>query len=186
MRKKSILLVDDERPILLALGNYLKKNNFEVQTAESGELALALFRSSFFDLVITDLVMGGMNGIELLRAVKESDSEVGMLIFTGHGDMAFAIEALRSGADDFLLKPYDPEDLILRIERVLRVQDERRKIKIYEKILPICMYCHRIRDDDGVPWGTGKWLSLDEYLNRKTGVDLSHGCCPECYDKEMK
>jgi len=186
MRKKSILLVDDERPILLSLGNYLERNNFAVQTADSGEIALALFQATFFDLVITDLVMGGLNGIELLQAIKKINPEVGIFIFTGHGDLDFAIEALRSGADDFLLKPYDPEDLILRIERVFKAQELRRKIKIYEKILPICMYCNKIRDDSGASHGSGKWLRLDEFLNRKSGVELSHGCCPDCYDKEMK
>jgi len=186
MNKKSILLVDDESSILLSLGNYLRKNNFEVQTADSGEEALALFQTSYFDLVITDLIMGGLNGIELLQAIKMIDSDVGFFIFTGQGDMNFAIEALRSGADDFLIKPYDPEDLILRIERLLKAQDVRRKIKLYEKILPVCMYCNKIRDDSGASHGNGKWLSLDEFLSRKSGIELSHGCCPECYDKEMK
>lgn len=186
MQKKTILLVDDEKPILLSLGNYLEKNNFDIQTADCGEAALAIFQTIFFDLVITDLAMEGMSGMELLKAIKKINSEACVFILTGQGDMHLAIEALRSGADDFLLKPYDAEELILRIERILKEQDARRKLKIYEKILPICMYCRKIRDDSGTSWGNGKWLRLEEFLNRKSGVDLSHGCCPECYEKEIK
>lgn len=182
MHNRTILLVDDEEPILESLGNYLEVNDFQVKTAKSGEDALDVFRTSSFDLVITDLVMDGISGIEVLKEIKKIKSETGVFILTGQGDMTLAIEALRSSADDFLLKPCDADELILRIERVLEKQEALRKIKLYEKYLAICMYCKKIRDDTGKQWGTGKWLQLEDYLTRKSGVDFTHCCCPECYD----
>jgi DNA-binding NtrC family response regulator len=183
MFDRTVLLVDDEEPILQSLCNYLELNDFHVKTAKSGEDALAVFRTSSFDLVITDLVMDGISGIEVLKEVKKIKSETGVFILTGQGDMTMAIEALRSSADDFLLKPCDADELILRMEHVLEKQDALRKIKIYEKFLPICMYCKKIRDDTDTSKGAERWLQLEEYLTTKSGIDLTHGCCPECYEK---
>jgi DNA-binding NtrC family response regulator len=183
MCDRTVLLVDDEEPILQSLGNYMELNDFHVKTAKSGEDALAVFRTSSFDLVVTDLVMDGISGLEVLKAIKKIKSETGVFILTGQGDMTMAIEALRSAADDFLLKPCDADELILRMENVLEKQKALRKIKIYETFLPICMYCKKIRDDTGTRKGAGRWLQLEDYLTIKRGIDLTHGCCPECYDK---
>jgi DNA-binding response OmpR family regulator len=181
-QQKAVLLVDDEEPILISLGDYLQRGGFFVKTAKSGEDALAVLPAYSFDLVITDLVMDGISGLEVLQKIKKTNSEIGVFILTGQGNMNRAIEALRSGADDFLLKPYDPDELILRMKCVFTKQEALRKIKIYEKFLPICMYCKKIRDDTGEHRGSGKWLQLEEYLRKKSGVNFSHGCCPECYD----
>ncbi len=186
MCDKSVLLVDDEQPILKSLGNYLEKNSFQVQSALSGEAALTEFQDkTFFDLVITDLVMPGMSGLELLQEIKKLNAEIGVFILTGHGNMDLAIDALRSGADDFILKPCDVEQLICKMVHFFDKQDALRKVKIYEKVLPICMYCKKIRDDNGKEPGTGQWVQIEEYLHRKSGTDLSHGCCPDCFDYQL-
>jgi hypothetical protein len=57
------------------------------------------------------------------------------------------------------------------------------EIEILRGILPVCMYCKDIRDDEGTEQGQGKWLRMEEYINTKNGTDISHGCCPECYEK---
>ena len=186
MRNKTVLLVDDEKPILQSLGNYLKRNEFYVRPAINGEEALTEFRSSSYDLVITDLVMTGINGMEVLKEVKKANHESGVFILTGHGNMTLAIEALRSGADDFILKPCDAEELVLKMERFFEKQEAFRTIKIYEEVLPICMYCKNIRDDSGTEPGKGKWLRMDKYLCQKSGKDMSHECCPECFKVLVK
>ena len=185
MRRKAVLLVDDEEPILESLGNYLERSGFNVETARSGKDALAAFSSSPFDLVITDLVMGGINGIDLLKEIKKMNAECGVFILTGQGNMTSALAALRSGADDFILKPCDADELVLKMERLIEKQDALKKIKVYENFLPICMYCKKIRDDAGKQPGTGTWLGLEEFLLTKSKVALSHGCCPECFDKQL-
>ena len=181
MRHKNILLVDDEKPILAALSNYLCKSGFSVQSASDGETALTQFRSTSFDLVITDFVMAGLNGIELLKEIKNTSYETGVFILTGHGDLPLAIDALQSGADDFLLKPCDTDTLLQKMNCFFDKQETFRKNTFSEKILPVCMYCKKIRDDIGAKPGTGKWLSMEEYLCLKSGAELSHGCCPECF-----
>lgn len=181
MHKKTVLLVDDEQPMLQSLGNYLERNALSVKSALSGEDALEQFHITSFDLVITDLVMTGINGIELLTEIKKINHETGVFILTGHGNMDLAIEALRCGADDFIQKPLDAEELVLKMDRFFIKQEALRKIKIYEKFLPICMYCKKIRDDSGTQTGKGKWMRMEEYLCQKCDADLTHGCCPECF-----
>ncbi len=186
MHNKAVLLVDDEQPILKSLSNYLEKNAFAVKPVLSGEDALAEFSSTTsFDLVITDLVMAGISGMVVLKEIKKLNDEVGVFILTGHGNMTLAIEALRSGADDFIIKPCDADELIFKMQRFFEKQNALRKIKIYEKFLSICMYCKKIRDDSGTEPGKGQWIPIEDYLCDKSGTDLSHGCCPECLEKQM-
>ncbi len=187
MNKKIVMLIDDEQAILTSLGNYLRKSAFNVKLATCGKDALAEFHGSIpgIDLVITDMVMTGMSGLEILKKIKKNNFEIGVFILTGHGNMSLAIEALRAGADDFILKPCDAEELVIKMERFFEKQELLRKIKIYEKFLPICMYCKQIRDDTGKKPGDGKWMRLEEYICQKGGVDLTHGCCPECFDEHV-
>ena len=99
-----LLLVDDEPDILRVLSMSLKADGYEVQTASSGEDALRVFSNEKPDIVITDIKMPGMNGIEVLRGVKKIDQETEVIIITGHGDIDSAIEALKYGASDFINK----------------------------------------------------------------------------------
>lgn len=185
MYNKTVLLVDDEKPVLLSLGSLLKRHSCSVQSVTSGEDALARFRSTSFDLVITDIVMEGMNGIEVLQEIKKINSETGVFLLTGYGNLQLAIDAIRAGADDFFLKPCDTEELLLKMNLFFEKQDALRKIKIYDKHLPICVYCKKIRDDSGTEIGEGKWMQIEEYLCRKSGSGLTHGCCPECFSGIM-
>ena len=181
MRNKTVLLVDDEQPILESLGNYLEKNSFKVIPILNGEDALTTIRSTYFDLVITDLVLPGISGLEIVTEIKKTNYETGAFVLTGYGNMVLAIDALRSGADDFLLKPCDTDDLVSRMERFFEKQETFKKIYLYNKILPICMYCKKIRDMSSPESGTGRWMGIDEYLYNKCGVEISHGCCPDCF-----
>ena len=183
MKSKSILIVDDEESILNSLRKDLVSENYSVTTALSGEEALKSLHSNHFDLVISDLVMPGIDGIRVLQEAKTIDPEISVIILTGYGDMTSAIAALRVGADDYLLKPCDIDELLLRITRSFEKQEAFRKIKLYENILPICVYCKNIRDDTGTEPGNGKWMRMEEYIHLKSGTRISHGCCPECYLK---
>ena len=180
--QKAILLVDDEPVILKSLVRDLEAEGYAITTAESGEEAVVKLQQQHFDMVITDLVMEGIDGIQVLKAAKSIDPEFPAIILTGYGDLTSAIDALRLGADDYLLKPCDIDELIFRVNRAIERHELRKKIKIYENILPVCSVCKKIRDDGGKKPGSGDWLSVEQYFARKTGIMMSHGYCPECYD----
>ncbi len=186
MKTKTILLVDDEEIILDSLGRDLDSEGYSVTKVASGEKALTYIGDIHYDLVITDLVMGGINGVRVLQEAKETNPETVVFILTGYGDMTSAIEALRLGADDYLLKPCDTEELLIRIGRCLEKQDTLKKVKIYEGILPVCCVCGVIRDDTGVEHGKGQWMKVDEFIHRKTTAEVSHTYCPICYEIALK
>ena len=158
----------------------MKTEGYDITTAENGESAIAKLKEKRFDLVITDLIMEGLDGIQVLKQAKKSDPELPVIILTGYGDMTSAIDALRLGADDYLLKPSDVGELFFRVSGCLEKYELKRKIKLYEDILPICAVCKKIRDDTGKEPGKGEWMTVETYISRKTGVLFSHGYCKEC------
>ena len=183
MKTHTILLVDDDPAVLEGTGQYLEEIGYDVKLASSGEMAIELLPSVHCDLVITDLVMEKVGGIEVLKTVKALHPETMGIVLTGFGDMTTAIEALRLGVDDYLLKPCSSEELELRVARCFERLELNRKIKSYEKILPVCCVCKSIRDDSGREPGTGTWMALEEYVWRKAGLTPSSTYCPECARK---
>lgn len=183
MLGNKILVVDDEEIILKALKKDFEYDGYEVMTAKSGEAAVEILHEQHFDMVVTDLSMPGIGGIDVLAAAKKNIPDIGTIILTGYGDMTSAIEALRLGADDYLLKPCDTEELLLRTSRCLKNREAHQKVKFYENILSVCCYCKSIRDDRGVKPGKGKWMRMEDYIHITSDTDISHGICPVCYEQ---
>jgi len=186
MNKQTILLVDDEAIIRKTLAGKLSDEGFTVLSADSGASALAYLATTKISLVITDLMMEGMNGIQVLEAVKAHNPETAVIILTGYGDLTSAIDALRLGADDYLLKPCDLNELLFRMNKCLEKQSLKAMVQIYEDILPICLDCKKIRDDSNSEPGKGKWMPVDQYLTKKAGKSMSHGYCPDCGQRFLK
>lgn len=113
-----ILIVDDEEPIREALSAWLIKDGYKVNTADSGQTALACIEEGFFDLYLVDIKMPGMGGIELLGRIKEIQPDANVIMITAHGSIQTAVEAMKRGACDYICKPFDPDELSLMTERV--------------------------------------------------------------------
>lgn len=185
MMIKKILLVDDEDIIRLTLQQDLQDEGYEVETAADGKTAVTMLDKGY-DLIITDLMMEGMDGIALLETARKNDPHQAVFILTGYGELNSAINALRLGAADYLLKPYKYEELLLRIENCVDRHELRRKVELYEDILPICCDCKKIRDDEKCEFGKGEWITPEEYFYRKTDLKLSHSYCPECKERCLR
>ncbi len=186
MQNKSILVVDDEQTILHSLSRDLACTGVTVTTTTNGEEAIAQINNGFFDLVTTDLLMPGLDGFQVVKAAKEKNLQTMVIILTGYGALESAIEALRLGADDFLQKPCDTDELLYRMSNCFVKQEMLRKIAWYENCLPVCCYCKKIREErQGLP-GKGKWYTPDEYFSKTKGVSVSHGCCPDCFAEQIK
>jgi signal transduction histidine kinase len=135
MVEKRILLVDDEPDIRDVLGISLMDMGYEVQSAENGEEALELFREDNLPMVLTDIKMPGMDGIELLRKIKSENPETEVVMITGHGDMDLAIKSLKHNASDFITKPINVDALEIALRRVEEKITTRRKLKEYTENL---------------------------------------------------
>lgn len=145
--KKSVLVVDDEKGMIEWLKIALEKEGYEVETAMSGEKALELSRSRYFHCVITDIKMAGMDGLQLLKKLKEEDPDVITIIITAYGTFESAVEALRSGASDFITKPFRIDEITFRLKNVFE-KERLRQENIFLK--------NKITEEEGVIIGESK------------------------------
>jgi DNA-binding NtrC family response regulator len=122
-----ILIVDDELIMRESLAGWLERDGHAVETAPSGEAALKKCAATRFDILMVDIKMEGMNGLELLRRIKESDPDAAVVIITAYGSIATAIEAMKGGAHDYLLKPFEPGELSILVERIIQHQQQARE-----------------------------------------------------------
>ncbi|HDZ91293.1 MAG: response regulator [Deltaproteobacteria bacterium] len=116
MEKMKMLLVDDEERFLSTTKKLLSRKGYDVLTASSGVEALEILRTHNIHVVILDVKMPGMDGIETLKAIKRTYPLVEVIMLTGHGTIDSAVEGLKSGATDYLTKPADVQDLIEKAE----------------------------------------------------------------------
>ena len=120
MAKARILAVDDQRYFRELIAGMLAEEGFEAQTASSGEEALHILENADFDIVLTDLVMPGMDGSELVHRIKDRDPEQEIVVVTGVVDVKTAVDAMKLGATDYLLKPFDRRTLSVSLEGILQ------------------------------------------------------------------
>lgn len=129
---ETILIVDDEKNYPLILSAVLEEENYETLTANSGEEALKIMANADVDLVLTDMKMPVMDGIELLKRIKEMDKDLPVIMMTAHGTVDKAVEAMQKGAYSYILKPFDNERMILYVNKAIamfRVVKENRQLR---------------------------------------------------------
>jgi len=126
-----ILLIDDEEDILRVLSMSLRSDGHDVVTANSGEEGLAVFGKESPGIILTDIRMPGMDGLEVLRRIKALNPDVEVIIITGHGDVDAAIESLQHGASDFINKPVKDRALSIALKRAEEKLGIRRQLKEY-------------------------------------------------------
>ena len=125
---------------------------------------------------------GGLS--ELIRAQVDQPYTY-IVVLTSLSGKGSYLEAMDAGADDFLTKPVDMDELTARLkvaERVLALQTE---VQLMQRLLPICMYCKKIRDREASWDEQANWQNLEEYVAERDDVQLSHGVCKECYEREV-
>lgn len=185
MNSNAILIVDDEELIRESLRLDLRDLGYTVEAVATGAEALQLLNRGF-DLLITDLIMEGMNGLEVLRRAKEADPALAVFILTGHREVEAAIGALRLGADDYLIKPYEHAEMVERVQSCLH---QRRQQETAEPeslpMLSICSDCKKIRTAPSEPSCEHQWIRIEQFLSQTLGTELSHGICPDCYQKKI-
>ncbi len=185
MEKYHILLVDDDPFILEGIGSDLESQGFDITEASSGDQALELIAKTKFDLVITDLVMENVDGLQVLTEAKAINPDTMVIILTGYGNMSSAIEALRHEADDYLLKPCESAEMLHRIHQCQEKAALRQKLNIYQKLLPMCCVCKKIRDDRQTEPGKGQWVAVEQFIHDKANLDITSSYCPECAQQTM-
>ncbi len=122
MGSTKVLIVDDELIMRESLGDWLEQDGCHVEKACSGSEALDLLKNARFDIMLLDIKMEGMSGLEVLKRVKGSEPDMAIVMITAYASVSTAIEAMKNGACDYLLKPFDPSELSLLIEKIIDSQ----------------------------------------------------------------
>jgi len=130
---RSVLLVDDDNAFRQVMAGELKRLSYDVTDAGSGEEGLKRIAEKEPDIVLLDLQMPGINGLDTLKAIRESNPGIEVIMLTGHGSIDTAIESIRAGAFDYVVKPCPLDELEVRIQRAIERQSLRRRASILER-----------------------------------------------------
>ncbi|WP_432666140.1 response regulator transcription factor [Wukongibacter baidiensis] len=174
---RKILVVDDEHHILELIQFNLESNNFEVVTCDNGEDAVIVANDESIDLIILDLMLPGINGIEVCRRIRMSPNKnVPIIMLTAKSEENDKIQGLDIGADDYMTKPFSIRELLARIKAILRRTEDKNNenenlIKVRNVIIDIEK--HEVRKDDMVLELTLKEFELLKMLARNRGKVLS-------------
>lgn len=186
-----ILVAEDDSVSQQVLVAVLEKWGYEVLPTDDGQQAWDILQKEDSPkLAVLDWMMPNMSGIDVCKKLRElkTDNPVYVIMLTALTDKAYIVEGLDAGANDYVAKPFDMDELQARVrvgcrvlelqqalsDRVLELQDALNHVKTLQGILPLCMHCHKIRDDQE------SWLRIENYLMENADVQFSHGICEEC------
>ncbi len=162
MKEKSVLIVDDEKNIRLTLSQALEALEVETDTAANGEEALAKLKEKEFGLILLDLKMPGMDGMEVLRRVREIRPDIRVIIITAYGTIESAVEAMKLGAVDFIQKPFSPDEIRGLVSRVMdREKLDEQKAVDYGSSIELAKRCIGDRHFDAAIEHVRRAISLD-------------------------
>lgn len=178
----NILIAEDDPSSSLILEATLTMMGHALTVTENGAQAWEHLQRTHFDVLISDWMMPEMDGLELCRRLRArpTDQYTNVILLTSLGGKANYLEAMNAGADDFITKPFEEDQLAARLVVAERQLGLRRQMLQLEGLLPICAYCKRIRDE------VDKWKSVESYVAGHSGAKFSHGICPECSEKWLK
>jgi two-component system response regulator AtoC len=141
---EKILIVDDERLIRQSLVKRLGEEGYEVISADNGKAAISLVEEDAPELVVLDLKLPDLNGIEVLKRLREIDNNLTVLIITAYGSIDTAIAAIRSGAYDYLTKPFDLETILLSVRQALEASNLKREVAYFRRQTNVRFGLHRM------------------------------------------
>ena len=162
MKGKSVLIVDDEKNIRLTLSQTLEGRGVETETAANGEEALAKLKEREFSLILLDLKMPGIDGMEVLRQISKIRPDIRIIIITAYGTIESAVEAMKLGAADFIQKPFSPDEIRELVSRVMdREKLDEQKIVDYASSIELAKRSIGDRHFDAAIEHVRRAVSLD-------------------------
>ncbi|MFZ5806592.1 MAG: response regulator [Verrucomicrobiota bacterium] len=176
-----ILAVEDDYISLKLIEATLTNFGHEVVLAQDGVEAWEKFQNEWFPVVVSDWMMPDLDGLELCSRIRKSASidhkYTYFVLVTARTGKDHYLKAMEMGVDDFLTKPLNQEDLYIRLRVAQRILSFTKEIHQLKELIPICMYCKKVRNDQNY------WEQIDAYLHAEVGTDFSHSICPECMAK---
>jgi sigma-B regulation protein RsbU (phosphoserine phosphatase) len=192
-----ILIAEDDLVSRKMLEATLTRWGYEVQVTCDGQSALqALTSPDAPRVAILDWMMPSLDGVDVCRKVREGNvaQPPYVILLTAKGNKEDIVSGLEAGADDYIIKPFDREELRARLQAGLRIitlqnqlaarvrelEEAIARIRTLQGLLPICSYCKRVRNDGDY------WQQVESYISDHSDARFSHGICPDCYESVVK
>ena len=169
-----ILIVDDEIGVRESLEELLRLEDYQAESTGTGEEALKVLSEDSYDMVLLDIRMPGIDGVEVMHEINKYHPETRIILITGYGSLDSAIEAIRSGAQDYILKPYSAEDILLSIIRALSEKETKTRKEIL--IEQLASSLDQLKDVEGI---------RSEDLPPRRVVNLPRGIMVDLERREM-
>ncbi|MFN7252132.1 MAG: response regulator transcription factor [Anaerobacillus sp.] len=146
-KEAKILVVDDEERIRRLLKMYLERENYEVEDAENGEIALQMAVDNNYDLILLDIMMPGMDGIEVCQELRKSKATP-IIMLTAKGEEANRVQGFEAGTDDYIVKPFSPREVVLRVKALLRRSSSTKFLQTETSSKDVLVFPHLTIDND--------------------------------------
>ena len=178
--KALILVVDDDPVSLDFIRKVLTENKYDSVLVEDGAQAFKYLAKGTADLILLDIVMPKMDGLEVCKRLKKHNlaKKIPVIFLTGKTSMEDIIKGFQAGAVDYVKKPFNPAELLMRIKSHVELKRAREEIKTLRGMIPICANCKKIRNDD-----EGLWEQIEGYIEKHSEAFFSHGICTECSEQ---
>lgn len=180
---RMVLVAEDDPVSADVIRLRLESWGYEPVLAGDGRRALEILKSEpRIRLAILDWMMPVMDGIDVIRHLREdvTGGYVYVIMLTSMTGKKSFLEAMEAGADDFMTKPFDPDEMKARLGAARRVLSIHSRVSRLEQLLPICMYCKKIRSP------VSEWEVLESYIESRTGSGFTHSICPTCYEARIR
>ena len=176
-------IVEDDSTTRRLLENVTSMLGYRIASYEDGQQAWDAFQIERPEIVISDWMLPGMDGLELCRGLRESmkESYTYFTLVTAQKRSRPNLEqAINAGVDDFLKKPISSEEIWNRLRVAERILNFTHQVRKLESLIPICCYCKKVRNDGDL------WEQIEQYVNERTGADFTHSICPNCMDTHVR
>jgi phosphoserine phosphatase RsbU/P len=182
MNPLRILIAEDDATARRFLLAALQKMGHECLVATDGKEAWDAYQESKPSVILADWLMPGLSGLELCRMIRADRREryPYVILVTAMSGKGCYLEGMDAGADDFVTKPFDLDEMGARLRVAQRIINLQTEIHQLQGLLPVCAYCRRIRDEQEA------WSSLEDYVAQRTELMLSHSICPDCYRSKIE
>jgi DNA-binding response OmpR family regulator len=171
-----ILAVDDTASDRELLATILGREGYQLALAKDGAQALELAAKLDPDLILLDILMPGLDGLEVCRRLKadEATRAIPVIFVTAQSGSDEVLTGFEMGAVDYVTKPFRIPELLARVHAHVELRRVQQEVRTLRGILPTCAHCKNIRDDKGT------WHSIESYISQHSEAHFSHGLCPDC------
>ena len=179
MTRHSVLIIDSDPQVLFTASQALEKCNYSVTIALNGSSGLEYMKNNTFSLILSELSLDGTTGASILEAARSTTPEAMVIFQTSAIDSEFREKAFKLGANDYLFKPYQSEELLFRVKKSIECHELKQKLKLQSSYITGCCVCKKIRIDSN---GSGKseWIEVEDFLRSEMNILLSSTYCPKC------